>query len=638
MSVLRELQIKVGMIDNAGDQLEGINSQLDGMEVGSVEVQDNISNLGHETKTFGIEGSSAVGEVTGEVDGLEHQSVSLRDRMGGVARSIKSNYLMIGGAIGAAGMAMEGLLRSTQDARYELEVAGFHFNKTTDEMIDMVSAATDATLSQEDYTRAMSRLIEMQVDELDVIDNVIRDLDTLSDATGIDMVEALDLARKAFGSTGDDISQFGEYLDEFYWLQRHTVANLSYVDRALMYHGNELEELGFTMTDIILLFGAMQEAQIEDRNMMRELNTALTDAEGSQKDFYSSLGITNDMLENQAIRLDATRGEVYDAADAYAGTRTIMQEFEQTLQDVNLRMGEIAGEHDWFAPALVGTSAAVLALPQLLKFGAALKVVGGAIIGVIGIIPAIIAGAITTLYLFWTNLEEIRDGITGLLTDDGWLAEIPRLLGRAFQAWEEDLGLIENIANSLEAAFDIDLAGMGQNIMQSLLDGILGMAGKVVDGVKNIGDSIVGGLKGVFGISSPASEMWDMAENVGTTFDAGLERFMPKTIDAPALPGMQLSATQSEPLALERDTRLHDWKPEVEHRFRPEYDYTPAVAGAGNFAPTVNINVTGFTGNAEELAGKIDRRVREIFKDNAERYFSEQRRRRPRKREEEITP
>ena len=588
MSNLRELKIQLDLIDNASAGLEGVNTELDGMESTVGETRDGVSDLGHETKDFG------------------HESK-------GTLEMVNTNWALLGGGIMAAGMALEGFVRGTQDMRYELGVAAINFGETTDSMIDTMAASTNATLSQDDYTKALSRLIQMQVDEMEVADELIRHFDVLADATGIDIVEGINIANTAFRVMGGELMDIEKYLDSFTWLSRHTTVNLSYFQRGLMEFGGELQEMGLEIDDIIILFGAMQEAGIEDREMMRQLRSAVNDSDGTLQDFHKTLGVTNEQIENQTRRLSEAEGMAQEYADTFADTRTLTQEIQSDLQDWNVRLGDVAGEHEWLSAAIIGVGGAIIGMWAVVKgvglvqgFGA---IVGGIVgklaglkgiavgIGIVGAkfvaIGAVIGGALYGTYKLFTDFEGSVKGVIDFIFDTAesirdfnW-SIIPDTIGGAFN-------------DAVEFVQNIDWVELGKDVVRGLISGVKGMFSNLGETATSIGQHFRDRFTDFWGIDSDSKLMLEYGKNIMGGLDTGMSKSAPERIPTPSV------------------------------------SVSPVMAGGGGmtFAPVINIS--GYTGDASELASKIDGRIRSTFGEFAEKYFASQRRRRPRKREEEV--
>lgn len=80
-------------------------------------------------------------------------------------------------------------------------------------------------------------------------------------------------------------------------------------------------------------------------------------------------------------------------------------------------------------------------------------------------------------------------------------------------------GLLQAIPNVLKAAVT-GLRDIGSNLVKGLWNGISDVTGWILDKIRGFGNSILSGIKGIFGIHSPSKEM----EWMGQMLDQGLAR------------------------------------------------------------------------------------------------------------------
>lgn len=80
-------------------------------------------------------------------------------------------------------------------------------------------------------------------------------------------------------------------------------------------------------------------------------------------------------------------------------------------------------------------------------------------------------------------------------------------------------GILKAIPNVLKAAVT-GLWGIGSNLVKGLWNGISDVTGWILDKIRGFGNSILSGIKGIFGIHSPSKEM----EWMGEMLDRGLAK------------------------------------------------------------------------------------------------------------------
>lgn len=128
----------------------------------------------------------------------------------------------------------------------------------------------------------------------------------------------------------------------------------------------------------------------------------------------------------------------------------------------------------------------------MLAFKAALYVVGAAVavvVGGIGLFVAAIVGiGVAVAAAVGSIIEFVRTAIGAL---SGWASSGAQMAG---------------------------------DFVQGLIDGITAGVGKAVQAVKDLGSSVMGGIKGVLGIHSPSIEMMKLGGHTAGGFAAGIEQ------------------------------------------------------------------------------------------------------------------
>lgn len=174
------------------------------------------------------------------------------------------------------------------------------------------------------------------------------------------------------------------------------------------------------------------------------------------------------------------------------------------------------------------------------------------------LLPIIIDAVIGIIPLLIEHLPEFIEAglqlIVGLAT--GLLNAIPTLLMRAGEiGWK----LIKAIGDTLNPA---NLINIGVNMLKGLWNGINNAKDWIIGKIKGIGKSILGAIKGIFGIHSPSKEF----AIIGEYNMLGLEK------------GME------------------DMQPEIQRDIDGMFDLSPSMTGSMNnvLSPIVNVysNVT----------------------------------------------
>ena len=580
---LRSLTTEIMFQDKATQALQDVNTEMDDIRDSVEGTKDDFSDLTYDTNEFAYSARSDMQDVGSSVDEVGHKAGTFRDRMGRAADSIKRNWTKIAAGVAAAGAAIEGVIRKNRELELQTERTALMLGEESDVLRDRIVEQTDHTFSVEDNLRARQRLLQMGYDEMDVQDELVEQFDKLADATGEDIVAAIDMAFYALHGLGGSLEDTGDYLDTFTWIQTETMAEMRDLERLIRYLGDDFQDMGMTVDDLAIMLGAMGENAQLGSGMMQRFRDAMDDGEQSTEEYMKALGLTDDELEKQMSSLREAEGRTRELADAYGDSYTWLQKQQEELQKLNYQYGDLIGTLDFLSPALMGlgTAMGIAAGAKYLFGGAATAVVAalGAVTAPIWVVVGLVftlGAALGWLVFNWDETIE-------------WIKDAQDRLNRWW---------IDRLNSIIDFIAGIDLFDIGRAMIAGLVEGIRSYISNVQGVVTSVGETIRGGFESFFGISSPSELMMDYGVNLGEGLNIGFE------------------------------DEAQDFFSRARRMFQPEREQEQMqVAGAGAYSPTVNITVNGSDG-PEQTADAVDRRLRQTFEQHANRYFSRQRRRR----------
>ena len=289
----------------------------------------------------------------------------------------------------------------------------------------------------------------------------------------------------------------------------------------------------------------------------------LADSMGITKEEASSLTVTYDML-SQALQLASEEGgRYYGAMEAqsqtYNGAMSNLTESievfkgalaEELFNAVSKLIPKLTDMFNWLtankgvivaigAPLLVflNTLLGFFALQKITALFIALWMAISAhpLVIIIGLIGALVA----SLIYLWNNCEGFRNFVTAMW--EGIKGVIVAVIGVVVTNFTklvdgvkgaiEFLGkLKDKIVSAFTGAKD-KVASIGSNMIKGLWSGMSKMKDWVIDKVKNMGKSILEGIKKVLGIKSPSTEFAIVGKYSAEGYVEGLED-MQKEIDA----------------------------------------------------------------------------------------------------------
>ena len=146
----------------------------------------------------------------------------------------------------------------------------------------------------------------------------------------------------------------------------------------------------------------------------------------------------------------------------------------------------------------------------------------GAVANPVGLVVAAVAAAAVLIVTHW---EEIKNAFSA-----AWDA-IKKAFSSAWDAiknvWSGATTFFGNVVKSIVNAFTNlpqTIRTIGQNIMEGLGNGLMDRLQSVVDKARNVASSILGAVKGFFGISSPSKVMrYEVGQQIGEGAVLGIE-------------------------------------------------------------------------------------------------------------------
>ena len=171
MTVLRSLNIELGLTDNVSNRLLGIDNQINRLDSGVIDTQSNFTELERATKNYSDTAGKGIEDVTKDVDGLNKEidkNADVTQKAADTAKRSWGEVAMIGAAMTAAGAAGTYLVVSNakQAAEFESMSANFRKNlgENADTMLEEMDRAAAGTVSSFDQIKQANYAMTMGID------------------------------------------------------------------------------------------------------------------------------------------------------------------------------------------------------------------------------------------------------------------------------------------------------------------------------------------------------------------------------------------------------------------------------------------------------------------------------------------
>lgn len=505
-----------------------------------------------------------------QMQNLGAETSSLRRVTDTASRYIQANWKQITAGALAGGVALESFARSQGEINAQLRSASVVTGMADTSIREMIGGMTDHTFKTRDAVAGMNRLIQSGYNTREQFELLLPMFDTFSDATGIHIVDAIDIFDRTLSALNIPLENASEHMDTFSWLTTQSTVNMQELAMLMRREARGLTDMGASVDHVALAMASLNAEGIRGPRSIMAFQEAMKASEGDINKFFGALGVSEDTLREQAQSLKNSEGLTKQLAAANNSAITPTQKLLSKVDELAFQYGDLAELAGFASLALFGVAKVALILGPLMSLAivpvlglikAGFILLAGAIGLSVGWIVAIVAGLVIAGVLLWKNWDAITAGIAS--------------------AWEWSVGKISDGWDWVKGKFDgaiewiqnIDLKEDGINIIKGLISGLKYL--NPLTAVTKVAGKIAGGFKDFFGINSPSTLMMEYGLNLTEGLQMGME---------------------TEPLG---------------------YKTAPSVSNTSTrstFSPNVVVNVNGDNANARQIASDLEREFDDLMR------------------------
>ncbi len=343
------------------------------------------------------------------------------DKSGKVAESMEKNWLKIGMASAAAGVAIEGMARQQAPLTENTQKLAAALSMTEEEMRGLVLETTNVTRPIGDVIGLFEVARQQGMETGEEVKRFAETWDTVADATGESSV-ALAEASIGLRSLGIESHNQGEAMGAFGYILENTTFSVGDFLEFVKLTGPELRQVGLDVDNTAAIVGLLENKfGLTGRTLRTEFRQAVNAADGDINMLYESLGITAEEVEEYSGKVAESSDIIERNAEIHGQSYTAMQKIQQRVAEVSYEYGGLFQAMSALTPVMLGLGPAIkgitLAKTALSKaggiatvvtkgLGVALKFLAANPVGVIIVaVAALVAGII---YLYKNN-EKVRD-------------------------------------------------------------------------------------------------------------------------------------------------------------------------------------------------------------------------------------
>jgi hypothetical protein len=483
-----------------------IRPDLGSFEKDAQQAMSVVSEAGEEAaedieEAFGEAGDSAQGSL----DGIDSDGMTGR---------IQDNLGKISLAFAGIGVASEGFARKQGETNSTLARVGLISGIAESELRDLIVGMVDHTFAAEDAAAGMERLARAGITTSAEFATILPLMDTFADATGGDVVGSIDLFDRVLSALDVSLSDAAQHMDALAFLSNQTTVPLNNLAMLMRREAPALKEYGLSTDDIAVAMAALEAEGIRGPRTVMAFQAALADGEGSIEDFWKSLGVSNETLEEQRRRLNESEGSVYAFADANNDAITPVGKLQADMGNLLFRFGGLAEAAGLLAApitALGPMMMAVNATQQVMSAGMGVKLVGAlkaATVGFGKLAVAILTNPVFLLaaviiglgVVIWKFRTQIMEGIVGAFN---FVRERVGAVVDWFRGVFDRLGdrirdVFTRVGNTIRSVFQ-SVVGFVKNIINQLI----GMFERVFNGPANAANRLIRTANRLPGVNIP---------------------------------------------------------------------------------------------------------------------------------------
>lgn len=334
-----------------------------------------------------------------------------------------------------------------------------------------------------------------------------------------DTEKAADIANMALIDMSDNANKMGSSMESIQnAYQGFAKQNYTMLDNLKLGYGGTKQEMERLLADAEKLTG-----QKYDINNLADVYTAIHAIQGE-------LDITGTTAKEASTTLQGAMASMKASLQNVLGNLALGEDITEPLKQLTdtattffvNNLAPMVKNIITAAPAAINTLLTGI-LPNIVPM--AFEIVSTLVTSIITELPNIITTLISNLPVI---LNQVIDGLV-----DWWsnglpnllsaiIGSLPQILEAAYQALG---GILKAMPKILSESFKA-IVNIGTQLVKGLWQGIKDVTGWVLDKIKGFGQSILNGIKKIFGIASPSKEMaW-----MGRMLDQGLAQGIEKNI------------------------------------------------------------------------------------------------------------
>jgi len=265
---------------------------------------------------------------------------SAGDETDAAAKKMQTGMRIAGAAITAVGVAGLKLVADARKMNAELAQTAITTGISTGEMRGLALELSNVTFRLKSVIATLELLARAGIRSKEELAAIANAFDALADATGSEAEVVADQLIPAFRVFGLELPKTAEDLDQFTWLVKNTLINLSDFASVMDYVAMYGSELNVTLEQMVAIMAILNDRGMSGASATRLFRTAVSQATREGISLNEALGLSNEIMAEYINKIGI---EAVGATQMYADVANeqygIMDKLASGWEDLTFAVG-----------------------------------------------------------------------------------------------------------------------------------------------------------------------------------------------------------------------------------------------------------------------------------------------------------
>ena len=272
---------------------------------------------------------------------------------GRVAQNLEKNWVKIGIATAAAGVAIEAMARKQGVLTEQTKKVAASLGMQEKEVRKLVLSLSDVSTPIEEVLALMELGRQQGLKSIKQLEGYVNFWDMVADASG-EAAGMLADAGISIHAVGIAAGEEGQALAAFGYIIQETTASIPEFLNFLALAGPELRSMGADINDAAAILGILeQEFGLAGRRGIAMFRQAVNESGGDLEKMLSLLGISKEVFDEYSLAVENSSDVIARNAKIHEESFTIMQKLQSWAADITYKYGDLVTVISALTPLLI---------------------------------------------------------------------------------------------------------------------------------------------------------------------------------------------------------------------------------------------------------------------------------------------